>query len=95
MSRKIIAVDFDNTLTNDKGSCKVNIVSWVKEQYRKGNVIIIFTAREWTDIPEITSFLSKYGIRYHGIRCEKPSADVYLDDKNVKLEDIYNGEVLI
>jgi len=88
---KIIAVDIDNTLTNE--TCWTNddcimatpnqeVIDKVNELY-KTNCIIIYTAR----VPElrtVTEFwLKLYGVKYHALRMDKMPCNVLLDDKTV------------
>lgn len=87
--RQRVAVDFDNTLTED------NVAYWAGERpepdpdvceatqkaYYEGHTIIVWTARPWSEASTIAAHLTEWGIPYHGIRCEKGSADTYVDDK--------------
>lgn len=54
--------------------------------YQAGNVIIIWTARQWKHAPETVGWLIKHGIPFHGIYMGKGGADVYIDDKAVRYE---------
>lgn len=84
-----LAVDFDNTLT------EVNVAYWdgereepdervceaVRRHYHRGGTVIVWTARPWSEANTIAARLTEWKVPYHGIRCEKGSADVYVDDK--------------
>lgn len=89
MSAERLAVDFDNTLTQegvrywdgeraepDEGVCEA-----VRRHYHSGGTVIVWTARPWSEASTIAARLTEWGVPYHGIRCEKGSADVYVDDK--------------
>ena len=92
---KRIAVDFDNTITEG------NVAYWddelptvnddVREKvlglYHDGHTIIVWTARPWSQAGEVAGHLTRWGIKYHGIRCSKGSADLYIDDKAVHVDD--------
>ncbi len=96
-----IAVDFDKTLTDPDGGTyftdeptlpNEEMCEWVREQYQNGHTIIIHTARPW-DVAGLTAAkLTEWGVPYHGLRMEKGSADVYVDDKAVPPEDVINAE---
>lgn len=98
MSNRLIAVDFDKTLTTGEGTpwweddweeeADEEMVKWVNQMYRSGNHIIIWTARPWNVSHQVASFLEKHEVRYHGIRCNKGSADVYVDDKARRPEEV-------
>jgi len=86
-----IAVDFDGTITT--GDCRYwtgerpdpdeRVCQWVREQYRDGHTIIVWTARPWREANRIAAHLVEWDVPYHGIRCNKGSADAYVDDKAV------------
>lgn len=98
MSSNLIAVDFDKTLTTGEGTPwwedgweevpDEEMVEWVNQKYREGNYIIIWTARPWRVANQVSSFLEKHGVRYHGIRCNKGAADTYIDDKTLRPEEV-------
>lgn len=88
--KKTIACDFDHTITHTEneyeyGSEKPNheVIEWLKEMYYDGHTIIVWTARPWSEAPIIAARLTEWGVRWHGLRCEKGGADVYVDDKAV------------
>jgi len=91
-----IAVDFDNTLTEsdvaywegERPDPDIEVCAAVKERYHAGDTIIIWTARPWSEANNIAAYLTKWEIPYHGIRCEKGGADVYIDDKTTPVEEI-------
>lgn len=94
--RKLIAVDFDGTLTDGKARWwKDEIpernekgIKWVNEQYKKRDIIIIHTARPWSVAPKTIAWLIENNIKYHGVNFGKMSSDIYLDDKALNIEDI-------
>lgn len=87
-------IDFDNTITAD------NVEYWngeqpepdeavcqaVREHYHDGWTVVIWTARPWSEASQIAAHLTEWQVPYHGIRCEKGSGDVYVDDKAQKPE---------
>lgn len=85
----VINVDFDGTLTKGKyhewddeePEPRPEMVEWVRGKYYQGFVIIIWTARPWSAAQSIAAWLTKHGVPYYGIRCEKGASDMYVDDK--------------
>lgn len=96
MADERVAVDWDNTLTEDNAEywngeeapIDEAVAEWVRDQYHSGKSVFIWTARPWEQARQIAGRLTKHGIPFHGIRCEKGSADVYVDDKAVRPEDV-------
>lgn len=96
--RKVLAIDFDKTLTTGEGpnyweddedeQPDEDMIEWVNEQYHSGHVIIVWTARPWSQAANVESYLTKWGVEYHGIRCQKTGADLYVDDKARNVEDV-------
>lgn len=91
-----INVDFDNTLTEDDVAYWEGevpdpdeaICAWVRQRYYEGNTIIVWTARPWSEASTIAARLTEWEVPYHGIRCEKGSASMYVDDKAVHPEEV-------
>lgn len=97
-----IAIDFDGTITNEVGdpydettwvhlkekTINRKVVDFMWDLVTKDWEIIIHTARDWKEYKELKQFLEDYEIPYDYIVCGKPTADVYLDDRNMKLEDL-------
>ncbi len=85
-------IDIDGTLctiTTDqqyhKAVPKMDIIKAVNYLYDTGHHIKIFTARGMSsgkDFKEITQTqLKKWRVKYHELIMNKPSADIYVDDK--------------
>lgn len=92
-----ICVDFDKTLTTGEGANfwedgeedpDEAMIEWVNQKYVEGNTIIIWTARPWKYAGQTAGMLTKWGVRYHGLRMEKGSGDIYVDDKSVRPEEV-------
>ena len=107
MNKKIIAVDFDATLSTYIRPFKYNVlgqpievvIKVIQQLYNEGYYILIFTGRLST--PELADWLKKYNVPYHSINNNpayhqyasrfKPYYSIILDDKTVN--PIYiNGE---
>jgi len=93
--KKRIFVDFDKTLTTGEGppfwaddeeeSPNWEIIEWVNEQYHKGH---FWTARPWSQAQNVAGYLTKWGVEYYGLRCDKGGADLYVDDKAINVEEV-------
>lgn len=95
VEREIIMVDFDGTLTlggrfwtDDEILPNQKVIDWVNKQYKKGNVIIVYSARPYEVMRDTVAWLIKYGIKYHGLNFDKPGAQIYLDDKSINPKEI-------
>ena len=93
--REIIMVDFDGTLTqggrfwtDDKILPNQRIINWVNGEYRKGNVIIIFSARPYELMRKTVAWLIENGVKYHGLNFDKTGANRYIDDKAINPNDL-------
>jgi len=92
-------IDFDNTLTEsnveywngERPEPDEEVAEMVRQSYYAGNVIIIWTARPWSEAGRIAGHMAEWGIPYNGIRCEKGSGDLYVDDKAVAPENFVDG----
>jgi hydroxymethylpyrimidine pyrophosphatase-like HAD family hydrolase len=87
-----LAVDFDNTLTagdieywnNEHPEPDDAVIEAVREHYHAGGTVIVWTARPWKYAHRVAAWLTLWQVPYHGIRCEKGSADQYIDDKALR-----------
>ena len=69
------------------------MIEQVNKLYDEGNKIIIMTARgrgsgkDWTELT--TEQLDRWGVRYHELEpmFHKPTADLFIDDKGINVED--------
>ena len=91
----ILAVDFDGTLTNgqtaywagEREQPDTEVIERVIELYHEGWVVVVWTARPWSEASTVAARLTEWGVKYHGIRCEKGAADHYVDDKATNAHD--------
>ena len=91
--RKLIAVDFDGTLTMgdnkwwEEGNRPVpnkEAIEKVNQMYIEGHYIVIFTARPWEVARKTVAWLIENGVRFHGINMNKIAAAKYIDDRSEK-----------
>ena len=87
-NRKVFNIDYDHTLTSDPMGTysedpppNPQMVHKVRELYRTGNIIIIWTARWWSNASFLVSWLIKNEVPFHGIFMGKGGSDCYIDDK--------------
>jgi hypothetical protein len=95
---KRVFVDFDKTITTGEGppfwsedsyeEPDEEMVEWVNEQYNKGNFIVVWTARPWSQAQNVAGYLTTWGVKYYGIRCNKGGADIYVDDKCINVKEV-------
>ena len=68
------------------------MVEQVKRLFDEGHKIIIMTARgrgsgiDWTDLTK--QQLVSWGAKHHGLRLDKPYFDIFVDDKNLRIEEV-------
>lgn len=85
--RQIINVDVDGILTNGEPYWEVEAtpneqnVKDVIALYEGGHVIIIHTARLWSEAQELVGWLIKHGVPYHGISMNKGMYSYCVDDR--------------
>lgn len=85
--RRVWAIDLDGTLTNGEPfweqtpTPRADMVARVVELYQTGNIVIIWTARQWRHAPETVGWLVANGVPFHGLQMGKGGADYYVDDK--------------
>lgn len=98
---KTYIIDIDNTICITEGSDYNNSkpmfdrIAKINDLYDQGHTVIYWTARggstglDWTD--KTHSQLAAWGCRYDEIRMNKPSYDVWVDDKAFNSEDYFKG----
>lgn len=87
----VIGIDLDGTLCRgeawncgDKVEPDLEMIEYVNN-LSFNHFIIIHTARRRELMKETFEWLEKNNVRYHAIHFEKMPADVYLDDKAVRI----------
>lgn len=96
----IIYVDIDNTICTQDGQNYENAkpmydrISKINDLYDKGCYIVYWTARgtmtaiDWRKITE--NQLQQWSAKYHELKMNKPSYDLYIDDKSINSERYFN-----
>ena len=102
LSKKYV-IDIDGTICTHEADLNYNNakpledrIAYFNHLYNAGNRIVYQTARGYTshiDWTEATKAqLNSWGVRYHELICSgKPSADYYIDDKAINVNDIFGG----
>ena len=83
------------------GKPKWRVINWCKERKEKGDVLILWTCREGESLREAVEMCREVGLvfdyvnqndaslkKQFGNGCRKVGADIYLDDKAMRIEDI-------
>lgn len=96
-----IFVDIDNTICYTKGT-NYNLSQPIEENiakvnalYDAGHTIVYWTARgmksglDWRKLTE--NQLKSWGAKYHELRLDKPSYDIFIDDKTINTLDWEEG----
>ena len=90
---KIYCFDIDGTLCNntdgdyEKAVPYTDVIAEVNRLYQTGNTIYMMTARgsttgiDWSEVTE--EQLNSWGVQYHKLVTNKPTADIYIDDKAI------------
>jgi trehalose-6-phosphatase len=95
----IVCFDIDGTICDssegyEKSKPFANMIDHINDLYDEGHIIKIYTARgkasgvDWEQFTIRQLFI--WGLHYHEIHFNKPSADLYIDDKAVNIKD-YSG----
>ena len=104
ISNKIIAVDFDNTLTYKSeypitGKINPKMIKFIKDLQLRNNKIILWTCREDEELVEAIKLCAEYKLYFDAINANvdgihtsrKVFAHYYIDDKAIALYDILGG----
>lgn len=98
--KKIIAIDFDDTITYPSpfpimGKIRpdaVRVIKSLKDKY----ILLLWTARTGKYLEEALNLLVKYNIEFDYInqlpnqKGPKPDADIFIDDRNLGFEVDWN-----
>lgn len=91
VERKVYNIDFDGTLTTGESYIVLTpnkeMIDKVRELYFTGHIIIIWSARLWSDATKIVAWLIQNEIPFHGIMLGKGGSDYYVDDKNILINN--------
>ena len=103
IKNKIIAVDFDNTITNKSkppitGTINQKMINILKK-IKENNKLILWTCREDNELQEAINLCKQNGLEFDKINeniddtySRKIKADYYIDDKNICINEILKEE---
>jgi len=99
MESKIIAIDFDGTIVEDKypaiGKPMMFAFETMKKMQEDGHRLILWTYRQGEKLEEAVEFCSKNGIEFYAVNKNfveedytpnvprKLKADIFIDDRNI------------
>jgi capsule biosynthesis phosphatase len=91
----VICVDLDGVLTLEtegwdyaNRTPRISMLHKIRQWYRDGSHIILYSARLKIDRKITTVWLKKYHVPYHELILGKPRADLYIDDKAMRPEEV-------
>ena len=89
-NREVFNIDFDGTLTagneyNNDPTPNNSMIAKVQRIYYTGHIVIIWTARRWSNASAVAAWLIKHDVPFHGMRMDKGGSDHYVDDKNMSI----------
>lgn len=85
-------IALDGKKPYEKAKPSYENIEKVNKLYDDGNQIVYWTARgsrsgiDWLEFTQ--KQLQKWGVKYHEIRCDKPYFDIFIDDRNKRIEEI-------
>tara|TARA_A100001011_G_C14234549_1_gene810382 strand:+ start:607 stop:951 length:345 start_codon:yes stop_codon:yes gene_type:complete len=97
-----IAFDLDDTVLtqgspdlNYKDSeVKPEMLAYVNALYDDGHEIYFFSARHFKHYVYTDNFLKNAGFKYHGLVLNKPSVDLFVDDRGFRWDGDRRQELL-
>ncbi len=79
----------------EKAKPRKEMVKWVNKMYDRGFTIVLNTARSDLFQAQLKRWLKKYKIKYTYYRMGKVYADIYVDDKSIRPEEVELWEKLL
>lgn len=64
----------------------------VRKLFESGAKIVLYTARWEKDRGKTEVWLRQYGVPYHELRMDKPSAELYIDDRAFRYDEALLGQ---
>lgn len=97
-----IYIDVDNTICRTTGTDYPNAqpilenIARFNKLFEAGNHVVYWTARgmksgiNWRELTE--KQFKEWGVKYHELRLDKPSFDVFIDDRVINARDWEKGK---
>jgi hydroxymethylpyrimidine pyrophosphatase-like HAD family hydrolase len=102
MKKRVYLIDIDGTVCDDIKNEDSHLYPNAKpyegskeeinKLYDEGHTIVYWTARgsrtniNWYDLTKLQ--LDEWGAKHHELRVDKPYYDLFIDDKNMRIEEI-------
>lgn len=67
-------------------------IDLVRGLYSSGIKIVLYTARWEKDREKTEVWLRQHGVPYHELRMDKPSAELYIDDRAFRYDEALIGQ---
>ncbi|TAN00283.1 MAG: hypothetical protein EPN39_04650 [Chitinophagaceae bacterium] len=90
---KTIIIDIDGTVCTEEKVFERTLakplpgaLEKVNDLFKKGHVIIFWTARGWEQYKITKIWLDEQGFKYHQLIMGKPIVDLIIDDRAMKFE---------
>lgn len=100
----VIYIDIDETICNSPDKPDYNTskpifenINKVNSFYKDGHTIVYWTARgtvtgiDWSEITK--KQFKEWGVLYHEIKFGKPYYDLFIDDKNINVNNLHSLKV--
>ena len=99
--RGLVAADIDGLVAQKTGTRRYDfenfvpvdeVIHKINRLYRRGYVIIYYTARPVEYYKETFDWLIQHNCEFHALRMGKMRADYYLDDHNENIDNLLEKE---
>lgn len=100
----VIRVDIDETICispPDRNYANATPIQkrikHINDLYDEGHTIIYWTARgsktsiDWREVTE--KQFEKWGVKYHELHLDKPTYDLFIDDKNINSNTFFKNKI--
>ncbi len=88
-------IDIDNTICTTNGINYINSIpiqsriDKINRLYTSGHIIVYYTGRGWDKLEMTKNQLKDWGCVYDSLILGKPTADFYIDDKNISIQEFF------
>ena len=89
VGRRVVAIDFDNTLTTGPGDePRYSMLRFAQRCFDHGDFIAVYTARPHDDFELLEQWLERHKVKYDVLVTGKLRYDLLVDDRAVRPEEI-------
>lgn len=83
----LVLVDYDDTILRN-GSIDRDMIEYLTGIQRDGGKVVLWSVRTGERLEEAVSLCKSYGLEFDDIAMWKHVADMYIDDKAVRPEEV-------